>query len=600
MKRLKYIYLWSLAALLPLTLSSCFDLTEEVFDRVDNTAYYKDEEAVKSAVASIYSVAATSYAEYFYYMQEFSADQVAWRTWNGGLWGYDEGAKTVFSTHTWNADAVIIRSAWQYAWTTIGLCNTLIHDLGNLSAEAIGMTPEQLTAYTGEVRTLRAWAYYNIFEIWGGALPLNTQPADGSALPPTADPDFDTSCKLIYNFILTELDESYPAMLENAVNRMNQAANRMLKARLLLNAQIFIKEDHFSECADLCRQIIAGDFGTYALATDYRDIYSITNTECPEVVMAFACENGKLNLGWMRTTMWPYNIWDYFGGTYSQSPWNCVCIVPSYDNAGEVQTSGGSIGATCFLDAPYGDKLGAVYERFDSRDIRKQTYLVDSKNQWNGGLFLKGEIRANYGTGDALKADADRDGQPIVYVDQVGTFMNLGRNLETVMSPRWGETTSGYRIVKYPVYPESAGIDFQDIDQVEFRLSEVYYMLAECQLRAGNADQAKETVNQVRQRYFGAADWASVKEQPGRGFTAFDLDWMLSQWGIEFLEEGRRRRTDLRRFDKFTQGQWWFFGRTQDDGYAYPATRDRKYEWFPLPTTALSVNPGLIQNPNYQ
>ena len=30
--------------------------------------------------------------------------------------------------------------------------------------------------------------------------------------------------------------------------------------------------------------------------------------------------------------------------------------------------------STCFLDAAYGDKLGAVYERFDDRDIRKKNY----------------------------------------------------------------------------------------------------------------------------------------------------------------------------------------------------------------------------------
>ena len=48
----------------------------------------------------------------------------------------------------------------------------------------------------------------------------------------------------------------------------------------------------------------------------------------------------------------------------------------------------------------------------------------------------------------------------------------------------------------------------------------------------------------------------------------------------------------------FTQGQWWFFGRGEGDD-AYPAKRDRKYEWFPLPEAALTVNPGLVQNPNY-
>ena len=215
-------------------------------------------------------------------------------------------------------------------------------------------------------------------------------------------------------------------------------------------------------------------------------------------------------------------------------------------------------------------------------------------------MFLKGAIKANYGKGEALKADADRDGQPIVYVDQVGTFMNKGRNLETVMSPRWGETTSGVRLVKYPIYPESVGIDFQNIDEVEFRLTEVVYMLAECKMRAGDSNGAKELVNNVRKRYFTASDWSVVKDIPGPGFTDFDMDWMLSQWGLEFLSEGRRRRTDLRRFDKFTQGQWWFFGRATEDGKVLPAQRDRKYEWYPLPSSALLVNPGLIQNPSYK
>lgn len=90
-----------------------------------------------------------------------------------------------------------------------------------------------------------------------------------------------------------------------------------------------------------------------------------------------------------------------------------------------------------------------------------------------------------------------------------------------------------------------------------------------------------------------------MKDEPGPGFSSFDNDWMLSQWGLEFLGEGRRRRTDLRRYDKFTQGQWWFYGRATEDGVDLPAKRNRKYEWYPLPESALSVNPGLIQNPNY-
>src|SRR5690554_1201531 len=596
MKSIKYYTL--ILAMIGISLTSCFNLDEEVFDRVDATIYYQDEASVKSAVASIYGTGALSYIEYFWYLQEFSADQIAWRSWNGGLWGWDEAEKFVLSSHTWTPDSKIIRQTWETAWTTIGLCNTLITDLEGLDPASLKMTEEKLKSYIAEVRTLRAWAYYNIYEVWGGALPLNI--SSGSEIPGSASENFDEGCQIIFDFLVKELDESVESLTKNSVNRMNQAVNRIIKARLLLNAELFIKQPKYTECAALCQEILDNKYGDYALENDYRNIFSINTTQSSEVIMAFSFEVGQLNGGWMRNMPFlPYNIWDYFGGTYNQSGWNCTNLTPSYDNSGNVLPTGGTDNPISFLEAPYNDKLGAVYERFDDRDIRKQNFTYNSATGEYKGMFLKGEIKANLGTGEALKADADRDGQSLVYVDQVGTFLNKGRNLEVVMSPRWGETNSGVRLVKYPIYPSSAGIDFQDIDEVEFRLSEVVFMLAECKMRAGDSNGAKELVNSVRQRYFSSSDWATVKDQPGPGFTQFDMDWMLSQWGLEFLCEGRRRRTDLRRFDKFTQGQWWFFGRTTEDGKELPAIRDRKYEWYPLPSSALIVNPGLIQNPSY-
>ena len=586
-------------ALFGLSMTACLDLGEEVFDRVDSSIYYQDESSVKSAVASIYGTGALSYIEYFWYLQEFSADQVAWRTWNGGLWGWDEAEKFVLSSHTWTPDSKIIRQTWETAWTTIGLCNTLIEDLESLDPANLRMSEAKMQTYIAEVRTLRAWAYYNIYEVWGGALPLNI--SAGSEIPGSASTDFDEGSQIIFNFLIEELDASVDNLTKNSVNRMNQAVNRIIKARLLLNAELFIKQPMYDECALISQDILNNKYGDYSIADDYRTNFSIENVNSPEVIMAFSFEVGQLNGGWMRNMPFvPYNIWDYFGGTYNQSGWNCTILTPSFDNSGTVLPSGGTTSPKSFLEAPYNDKLGAVYERFDNRDIRKQNYMYDEGTSNYKGMFLKGEIKANYGKGDPLKADADRDGQNIVYVDQVGTFLGKGRELETVMSPRWGETTSGLRLVKYPIYPSSAGIDFQDIDEVEFRLAEVVFMLAECKMRTGDSNGAKELVNSVRQRYFSASDWTVVKDQPGPGFTAFDMDWMLSQWGLEFLSEGRRRRTDLRRFDKFTQGQWWFFGRVTEDGKEIPATRDRKYEWFPLPSSALMVNPGLVQNPNYQ
>lgn len=577
---------------------SCTDLDEITFDRIDATTYYQDENSVKGAVASIYSSAALSFLEYFWYLNEFPADQITWRTWNGGAWGYDEAAKFVLSSQTWNSESVIIRQAWEHAWETIGLCNLLINDLEALDPAEIGMSDASLRSYIAEVRTMRAWAYYNNFELWGGALPLNV--SVGNEIPGSADPDFNRGCSIIWQFIADELDGCYMDLAAEdgssaTRNRMNRGMNRMLKMRLLLNSQLFTGVDRYAECATLCQEIIGGTYGVYDLASDYRDIYGINNVTCPEVVFAFAMEAGHATNNNRDTPFLPYNYDEMFDFSCDQSGWNCVCLVPSKDNTGTLVPNAGSEGAKSFL-FDYGDKLGAPFDRMNDADIRKQPFTCDAAGNWKG-IFAIG-AQTNYQTGEPVLADADLQDKPLIYVDQVGTFLNLGRALEPVMSPRWGQTNSGFRVLRYPIYPSSAGFDYRDADQVEFRLAEVYYTLAECRMRAGDAGGAKTLVNDVRQRYFAAADAAAL-EQPGPGFDSFDMDWMLSEWGLEYLDEGRRRRTDLRRFDKFTQGQWWFFGRATETDRSLPATRDRRYEWYPLPQAALMVNPGLVQNPNY-
>ena len=606
MKAIKYSII---AMAMGMGMTACTNLDEKVYDRIDAGVYYQNEASVKGALAAIYGqMSSTLAGENFFHLSEYPADQITWRVWNGGLWGWDEAMKTVLSWHNWTSETTIIREAWNNSWTGIGLANLLLNDLQGLSAASIGMSDGKLAQYVAEVRTLRAWNYYCIFELWGGALPLNT--SAGSEVPGTADPDWDTSCRKIYDFIATELDETVDALAQDdanhsMVNRANQAMNRMLKARLLLNAEVFIGEKHYDECEALSKEILNGKYGNYDLDSNYRNLYSIDNVKSPEVVFALACEDGQgaaNAISNVRTMVgMPLDYEQYFGQKYDGiGGWNCVCLVPSFDNSGTVLPGGGTIGAKCFL-GDYGDKLGAPYERFDDRDIRKQNYVYDTSTKTHGpGMFLKGLIRANFGTGEPMASDAERKGQDLDYVDQLGTFLNVGRDLETVMSPRWGENNSGIRLVKYPLYPADASEGFKSIDDVQFRLAEVYYNIAECEMRKGNGNVAKEYVDAVRQRYFKTGDRTSALSIPGPGFTAFDMDWMLSEWGKEYLGEGNRRRTDLRRFDKFTQGQWWFWGRATEDGVSLPAKRDRKFEWYPLPQTAISVNPGLIQNPAYK
>ncbi len=125
-------------------------------------------------------------------------------------------------------------------------------------------------------------------------------------------------------------------------NRLTQGMNRMLKMRLLLNANIFIGQDKYAECEALARELKDGKYGKYELVSDYREIFSIGNENCPEIVFAFAQEDGKQTNNNRNTPFLPYNYFDFVGGTYAQSGWNCTCLVPSFDNYGNVQPNGGT------------------------------------------------------------------------------------------------------------------------------------------------------------------------------------------------------------------------------------------------------------------
>lgn len=627
-----------------LAVTSCFDMTEHPYTLMDASNYFTDETAVKQAIANIYAQEQGDISEFYWYAAELTADQIAWRSWNGGSWGWDSGDKFVLSTHTWTPLSTYVNRIWNSAWTAIGLCNNFIYDLQNLDAASIGISEQRKQEYLAEIRTFRVYCYYNVFEVFGGTIPLTTS-IDTAELPVSAmdGTTFEEGCRKICAWMEQELNETCALLpVGGSVNTCNQAMNRMLLMRIMLNSEIFTGTPRFDECKSLAKEIMDGKYGNYALASRYQDIYSANNdTQCNEIVFAFSSDEiyNMRSTNMRNGPFMSYVFIDYFDTPQRHSGWNCCCVTPSFDNSSNfydqcvenipvLDDAGNVVGyefnvlremydkelATCFLDAPYNDKLGAVRERFDPRDIRLvKPYNDDTGENW-GGMFLEGVMREHYGTGDVQLADADRNNMALVYVDQVGNFQGKGNHpVQIVENPRWGETNSGLRAAKYPYYTTNSPYDFCDPDVVEFRLAEVYYTYAECLLREGNAEEAKNVVNEVRKRYFSEEDWTSssvdeatgrmlapARDQAPRGFSdEFDMDRMLSEWGLEFFDEGHRRRTDLRRFDKFTQGQWWFFGRTTEVGYDLPAKRDRKYEWFPVPERALSANPGLSQNPYY-
>ena len=146
------------------------------------------------------------------------------------------------------------------------------------------------------------------------------------------------------------------------------------------------------------------------------------------------------------------------------------------------------------------------------------------------------------------------DGKPLELVDYVGRTSLVGTtypSLDAVPSTKYeGEENTGVRLIKYPIAPDDDPNQWK-AGFVMARLAEVQYMLAECKWRDGDKGEAARLINDVRKRNF-------ENEADPDPCTAANLDeWrMLVEWGIEFLGEGRRR-TDLLRWNKFVEADWW-------------------------------------------
>lgn len=134
-------------------------------------------------------------------------------------------------------------------------------------------------------------------------------------------------------------------------------------------------------------------------------------------------------------------------------------------------------------------------------------------------------------------------------------------------------------------------ITYADNDFPLFRLAEMYLTYAEAIKRGGNgtAANALDYINRLRVRAFGNAD------NNYRNFNDVTLEHILNERGCELYWEAHRR-TDLIRFNRFTGSNyiWEWKG-----GIRNGRSVSSHYNLYPIPSSDLTANPNLKQNPNY-
>lgn len=542
---------------------SC-DLDEKFYSEVTPDTFFTSPESTYAVLCRPFTHWKWYIGADRWYLQELTTDEMVCPK-RGSDW-YNSGEYYRLHYHTWSPDDRFVVNTYDGTTGGISRAQEAKSDLQGVDYNAIGLNDAVKADHINQLNAITAYFYMRGLDYFGG-MPIYYSVDDDLCARSTA--------RETYAHIETLLKDAIPALSKKTTlgasedGYIKQAAAAALLAQLYFNAVAYIGEEHFDECAEICRDIIGGVYGTYELDKTWYGPHCFDNNTSPEVIWTVPSENSKVEWNWYFKYFYHYSSYEYFG--IETAGYNGFMLTPSLDPQGRYYTQW---------------KLGNPYQKFNDKDLRKKPYRYLGSRKYEG-MFLVGDQTNPNNPSQQCLGQKEYSGKVINLVDQVARFSEVGTKYNSVAeltsTMADGEENSGVRLVKAPQPNLDDKLLRWNPDCPVIRLSEIYYMLAECELRAGDKKTAAGLINQVRGRNFeGGADPNPV--------TADNLDEyrMLDEWMIEFLGEGRRR-TDLIRWDKFVTESWW----------DHTPLNDKNKNLFPIPNSAISANNLIEQNPGY-
>ncbi len=561
--------------LLVTAFNACTDLSETIYDQIVVDNYYNSQEDIIRATFRPFEHAYSSIRSRQVLVEEVS-DQLG--TWERDGWWLDNQQYQYLHYHTWTSDHFNIEQEWRVCYQGIAQCNAVIEDISKLNPEVFNMSPSEIDNYIAQNKALRAWFYIRLLDMFRN-IPLAVSMDNSKNSVGQVEPS------VIFDFIEQELKQSIEALpLKSGAGgngvmqgQWTKAGAAALLVRLYLNAEKWIGIATYDECASYAQKIIDGEYGYYEIDDSWDKPFDWNNDEiAKEIIFAFPSTFGRSH--------WLYDLDTYFGslpadgepyfGVYKDADFNCkYAAQPSLDLYGN----------------EYNFTLGKSIAKFKKypEDYRLKLYK-NLGNNTREGMFVYGYLEYTEG-GKTKRIKSPTDGNVLYIRDQVGAFHELEPGTlpaDKNSSMVGGDHNSGWHFAKYPIYSDNETGKCES-DYIEIRLPEIYYSLAECKFRNGNVAEAGTLLNAVRKRNYPPGNHSIYLYQP-QGSVTLTEEELLDEWGREFFAEGRRR-TDLIRWNKFSNESWW--DKTPDP--------DNHTEIFPIPRDNLGADHNLQQNPGY-
>ena len=262
------------------TLTSCTD-DLDIVPNDDQTTLSEDlfanEGAYKQVLAGIYANLAltgtdgpetsnlknidagtSQFGRVLLYVQTLSEDQMIWSYEN------DPGAREI-QRNIWTAQNPLLLGMFSRAHLSVSLANNFLRETTDAKLDARNVSTSvrtDIVAYRAEARLMRAMAYYYMMDIFGKANFVTENDALNSFPPVYERPE-------LFNFIESELldiDADLINSRQNEYGRADKSVAYMILAKMYLNSEVYIGENHYTECLTYCQKIIDGGF---ALSSNY-------------------------------------------------------------------------------------------------------------------------------------------------------------------------------------------------------------------------------------------------------------------------------------------------------------------------------------------
>ena len=495
----------------------------------------------------------------------------------------------------------------------VSFCNSFISNAQDLSGE-------QVSIFIAEARFLRAYAYYNLLDLYRN-VPLTTEIS--TELP--------TQSNRVEMFAFIEnelLDISSVLPASNEYGRVNITAAQALLSRLYLNSETWTGQPRYSECVEHSQNVMNSGY-----SLNINDANG-NGTAYDELFLADNDVNGAqnefifaLNFDGMQSQTWggtTFLVHAAIGGTMNPGEfgvnggWGGLRTTKNLVNQFSVdidalnsslgnQSDWGLVGNATpnGWDGPdlemyqIGAQEFAVYAELVSGEIKfrfNEDWGVNFGDNGSDGTLESGGANIAVSAGTYyIVMDLSSETYSITPFtsDRRGMFYSDGQNLEIESIPPFED---GYAVSKWKNIDsngnqgsDSAG-NFCDTDIPLIRLAEIYLNYAEATIRGGSGDvgTAVSLINEIRERAYGNS---SGNISSGD----LTLDFILDERSRELYWEGLRR-TDLVRFNKFTNSSYlWPFKGNEQTGVGVDEYRNI----FPLPANVVSINSNLTQNEGY-